>query len=86
MMDEKKLRLYEIQFPYFYKAMMTEMERHYPEKGDSYHECDVEYMEMILSDAVEAYWRLGNDYPRKTSQVVDIANLCAMLYQRLCGI
>jgi len=79
-------RLYEIQFPYFVKAMYKEMDRHYPEKGDSYHDMTVEEMEEILKKAVDAYWRLDWDYPRKTSQCVDIANICAMLYQRLCDI
>ena len=84
--DKQSERLYEIQFPYFIKQMYKEMDRHYPEKGDSYHECSVEFMEGLLKNVVEAYFKLDWDYPRKTSQCVDIANICAMLYQRLCDI
>lgn len=79
-------RLYEIQFPYFFKAMVDEMDKHWAAKGDSYHECEVDYMEEILFDAIEAYKKLDFDHPRKAHQTVDIANICAMLYQRLCGI
>lgn len=82
----KDNKLYEIQFPYFFEAMMKEMERHYPKKGDSYHECSVEYLEKLLRKSLTNYKKLGSDYPRKASQTIDIANICAMLYQRLCGI
>ncbi len=76
-------RLYDIQFPYFIKQMYQEMDRHHPTKGDSYHDCTVEEMEKILKAAIEQYWKLDWDYPRKESQCVDIANICAMLYMRL---
>ena len=52
MSDVKTETLYEVQFPHFYKAMMDEMERHYPEKGDSYHECTVEHLEKLLRKSV----------------------------------
>lgn len=84
--DKQSERLYEIQFPYFIKQMYKEMDRHYPEKGDSYHDCTVMYMEHVLQKALEDYWNLDWDHPRKASQCVDIANICAMLYQRLCDI
>ena len=83
---DKELRLYEIQFPYFVDNMYKEMDRHYENKGDSYHECTVGYMEELLKKVVDDYFKLDWDHPRKTSQTVDIANICAMLYQRLCGI
>ena len=86
MSEDKDYKLYEIQFPYFTKAMMDEMERHYPEKGDSYHECSVEWLEQTLKEVVDKYFRLDWDYPRKESQAVDIANVCAMLYFRLADI
>ena len=85
-MSDKEFKLYEVQFPYFYHAMMAEMERHYPEKGDSYHECSVEELENVLRNAIYTYWERKDDHPRKASQTIDIANICAMLYQRLCGI
>lgn len=85
-MSEGDYKLYELLFPHFYKAMMAEMERHYPEKDDSYHECTVEHLEKLLRKSLRQYKKLGWDYPRKASQTVDIANICAMLYQRLCGI
>ena len=82
----EEFKLYKTQFPYFFKAMINEMERHYPEKGDSYHESDVEWLEELLYETVEKYKKLENDYPRKESQAVDIANVCAMLYMRLMGV
>jgi len=82
----EEFKLYEIQFPYFYKAMMNEMEKHYPKKGDSYHEADVKHLERLLYKTIRNYKKLDWDYPRKQTQTVDIANVCAMLYMRLMDI
>lgn len=79
-------RLYQIQFPYFMQFMYKEMDRHYPKKGDSYHDMTVKQMEELLKKVVDDYWEMDYDHFRKSYQTIDIANVCAMLYQRLCDI
>lgn len=64
------------------KDMSDEFERHFPEKGDSWEDCDLCELVSVLNAAFEGYWDdLGSENER--DQLIDIANICLMLATRL---
>jgi len=80
-------------FKPFFDAMIAEMKRHDPEEGDSWRDDKLEIMinspdntisipmdeclKMRLEHAFESYTATGS-----LDELVDIANLCAMLWLR----
>ena len=82
------------EFTPFLEAMKAEYLRHYPEKGDSWKE-DRNYRDPRSSDTYPVYFNQDQylrdllftclkKYSRKKdpSELVDIANLCGMLWLR----
>jgi len=67
---------YKEKFPEAFDAMMQEMERHQPEKGDSWETCDIHYLKKALIKAV-------NEYYIGATHALDIANLAVMVHLRL---
>jgi len=61
----------------FVTAMENTLEKHQKKKGDSWKDCDIEFLENKL---VEEYneWKDSKD----KHELVDIANICMMLYNR----
>jgi len=64
----------------FYREMVEEYARHYPEKKDSWKNMSVKDLGFLLNQAYFDFW---NNESLDKDQLVDIANLCAMLYYRI---
>jgi len=74
----------------FMDAMQAEYMRHYPKKGDSWREAGFSPSGEIYDwiDTEDYLWDriqyLVNNYdPANLDELVDIANLCAMLWLRI---
>ena len=66
------------EFMPFIEAMREEYLRHYPEKGDSWKTCDIQYLWKVLDRATQR-----QDYRvNSIDHLIDIANICAMLWLR----
>ncbi len=67
------------EFRQFFEVMEAEYVRHYPEKGDSWKTCELGYLKSTLREVGWKYFRDHN----ATNELVDMANLCAMIWVRL---
>ena len=67
------------------KAFVMEMEvvlyRHEKVKGNSWSNCDMKYLEDKLKEELKEY-QDANRPLAKAEELVDIANICMMLYNR----
>ena len=61
----------------FAQAMENTMKKHDKKKGDSWKTCDILFLEDKLIKEVEEYLD-----SRDKKELVDIANMCMMLYNR----
>ena len=64
----------------FFEAMIKEVARHVPEKGDSWKKMDLYYLELILSKQVSSWYDENKTDDREG--LIDLANLCAMVHIR----
>jgi len=64
----------------FVEAMLDELERHYPEKGDSWKTMDLYALELILSTHVSEWYNKNKTNDKE--DLIDLANLCAMVHNR----
>lgn len=68
-------------FTEFVKKMKLTLDKHQEEKGDSWVTCDLEYLEKGLMDEIGEY-ELAERPLHKAEELVDIANICMMLFHR----
>lgn len=73
----------------FAEAMEKVMSRNDKEKGDSWKTCDMDFLVNKLKEEIRE-WEEDNDYneryglsPADMEELVDIANVCMMLFQRI---
>ena len=66
----------------FFEAVVKEVAKHRPEKGDSWKTMDQDKLEVILVGAWNDLWF---DEPNLANQLVDVGGLCAMLFSRVCA-
>jgi len=65
----------------FVKKMKSTLDIHQEEKGDSWVNCDIEYLEKKLMDEIGEY-EIAERPLHKAEELVDIANMCMMLFHR----
>ena len=65
----------------FAEAMEKEMQRHDPEKGDSWKSMPIKDLEEILDGVIEDY-RYAGDYWEGMEELIDVANIAMMLWHR----
>ena len=58
-------------------AMETTLSRHQKAKGDSWKWCDIEFLENKLHEEYNEWKESGDKH-----ELVDIANICMMLFNR----
>ena len=63
-------------FAPFFKAMIAEMQRHYPEHGDSWKTCSLSHLWKVLKRVIEDV-DMNN-----MSHLLDVANVCGMMWLR----
>lgn len=61
----------------FAMAMETTMSRHDKEKGNSWKWCDIEFLKDKLLEEFDELQKTGDKH-----ELVDIANVCMMLFNR----
>lgn len=61
----------------FYAQMIRKILINDSEKTDSWLSCDMEYLEYTLMGEIEEYNESGDK-----DELIDIANMCMMLYNR----
>ena len=61
----------------FAMAMETTMSRHAKNKGDSWKWCDIDFLKNKLKEEFREYQESGDKH-----ELVDIANICMMLFNR----
>ena len=64
----------------FFEAMIKEVARHVPEKGDSWKKMKLYDLEIILSQHVSDWWTLNKE--NDMDDLLDMADLCAMVWLR----
>ncbi len=75
-MTEKMKTAHRRRFPKAFKAMLEEMDRHQPKKGDSWETLDIGKLVNMLNYSVTAY-AIGQTH------ALDIANLAVIIHLRL---
>jgi len=65
----------------FVASMKLFIEKHESEKEDSWVRCDIDYLEDNLQHEIYEY-NTAKTHDGKTKELVDIANMCMMLYHR----
>ena len=66
----------------FYNSMCDELTRHYPNKGDSWKTMSISDLEVI-ADGHMMDFQKPHTIKEKRELLIDISNLCAMLWMRL---
>jgi predicted house-cleaning noncanonical NTP pyrophosphatase (MazG superfamily) len=61
----------------FYAQMIQKIQQNEVEKRDSWVRCDLKSLEFALSEEIREY-----NESEKIEELVDIANICMMLYNR----
>ena len=65
----------------FVMQMKVVLHRHEKLKGNSWSDCDIQFLENKLKEEFEEY-EDANRHSAKAEELVDIANICMMLYNR----
>ena len=66
---------------WFVVQMKLKLDMNQEEKGDSWVTCDIEFLEKKLREEIEEYHK-GEGRMKSAHELVDIANVCMMLYHR----
>lgn len=61
------------------------MALHDPHKGDSWKQCEIEFLEDKLREEVKEYFDTSAHIRTRAMELPDIVNICAMLYARHYG-
>lgn len=65
----------------FVEQMKLKLNINQEKKGDSWVTCDIKFMEDKLMEEINEYYAEKGDMKR-AKELVDIANICMMLYHR----
>jgi len=75
----------ETEFYPFFTGMIEELLHHYPENGDSWMTCDIDWLVQLTESAMLRFFDdTDNGILDNPSHLLDIANFCAFLYLRCC--
>ena len=70
----------ETEFQPFFNEMVNELIRHYPENGDSWKTCDIDWLAYLARSSMRKF--IDDVEGKNPSHVVDVANFCAFYYIR----
>ena len=79
-----KQTLTEVGYRRFTEVMRATLRINQDTKGDSWVTCDIEFLEDKLLEEIKEYLSTKKHIDRKR-EVIDIANVCMMLYNRHFG-
>jgi hypothetical protein len=65
----------------FTMVMGNVLNDHQEKKGDSWHDCDLQFLIDKLDEEVNEF-KEANRPMAKAEELVDVANICMMLYER----
>ena len=65
----------------FFNAMKLKLDLNQEVKGDSWAVCDIKFLENKLFEEIKEYLK-ESKHNKKSQELVDIANVCMMLYHR----
>jgi len=65
----------------FTEAMNNVLDKHQKEKGDSWVDCDIDFLLFKLDEEIKEF-KEANRPIAKAEELVDVANVCMMLYNR----
>lgn len=65
----------------FVEQMELKLDLNQEEKGDSWVTCDITFLEGKLREEIAEYYKEEGSM-KSTRELVDIANICMMLYHR----
>jgi len=68
-------------FTAFKLATLEEMKRHYPQNGDSWKTCDIEWLSYLTRQSMREF--IDDVDMENPSHLLDVANFCAMLWTRI---
>ena len=75
MTEERYVR---VEVAVFARQMEATMQEHDPIKGDTWKYCQIGFLEHKLEEEIEEYKHGG----RNPDELIDIANICMMLWNR----